>query len=126
MIKSIFRLIENRLESFLRLVFLTCFSLYSNFSKSFFLSLFDRSSSSDFLSFSSTFFSMFLSSCADKTFLPFLFHFIHIFHAFFMHFKGNFWTYRYLGFLIFELVSFKIDHWVFVLRCCKHVSHALI
>ena len=35
---------------------------------------------------------MFLSSCASTTFLPLLFHFIHIFHAFFMHFRWNFWT----------------------------------
>ena len=102
------------------------FTLFKLFKKPFALSLFDRSGSSEFLSFSSKFFSRFLSSCANKTFLPFPFHFIHIFHAFFIHFKGNFWTYRNLGFLIFEMVFFQTDHWVFVLRCCKHVSHALI
>ena len=59
---------------------------------------------------------MFLSSCASTTFLPLLFHFIHIFHAFFMHFRCNFRTYWYLGFLIFELVFVQIEQWVFVLR----------
>ena len=96
------------IQSFLKQAFLTCSSLYSNFSKSFLLSLslFNRSSSSDFLLFSSKFFSRFLSFCAGKTFLPFIFHFIHIFHAFFTHFKGIFRTYRNLGSLIFELIYF--------------------
>ena len=99
-IESNFWQIENRFESFLKQDFLMCSSLYSNFSKSILLSLFDRSTSSQFLSFSSYFFSRFLSSSAGKTFLPLLFHFIHTLHAFFMHFRWNFRTYWILGFLI--------------------------
>ena len=124
-----FRSIESKigLRVFLKQAFLMCSSLYSNFSKSFLLSL----SSTDpvqviFCHFLPNFSQVFLSSSAGKTFLPLLFHFIHILHAFFMHIRWNFWTYRNLGFLIFELVSFKFDHWVFVLRWCKHDSHALI
>ena len=44
-----------------------------------------------------------------RPFYPFFF----ILFTYFMHFKGTFQTYRNLGFLIFELVSFKIDHWFF-------------
>ena len=57
-----------------------------------------------------------------RPYYPFFF----ILFTFFIHIRCNFRTYRFLGFFIFVLVSFKIDHWVFVLRCYKHVSHALI
>ena len=129
LIQSNFRPIKNWSKSFLKQAFLTCSSLYSNFSKSFLLSL--SLSSTDplqviFCHFLPNFSQGFLSSSAGKTFLPFLFHFIHILHAFFMHIRWNIWTYRNLGFLIFELISFKFDYWVFVLRWCKHDSHSLI
>ena len=81
-IKSNFQPIENRSKSFLKQAFLTYSSLYSNFSNNILLSLFDQSTSSQFLSSSSYFFSRFLSSSAGKTFLPLRFHFIHILHAF--------------------------------------------
>ena len=56
-----------------------------------------------------------------RPYYPFFF----ILFTFFMHFRCNFRTNRFLGFLIFELVSFKIDHWFFVLWCYKHVSHSI-
>ena len=122
-IKSNFRQIENCSKNFSKQAFLTCSSLYSNFSKSFLLSLFVRSSSSQFFFVFFLFFlKVFFLQVPIRPFYSFFF----ILFTYFMHFKGNFWTYKNLGFFIFELVSFEIDHWVFVLRCCKHFSHALI
>ena len=121
-IKSNFQPIENRSKSFLKQAFLTYSSLYSNFSNNILLSLFDQSTSSQFLSSSSYFSQGFCLQVPVRPFYPFVF----ILFTYFMHFRWNFQTYRILGFLIFELVSFKIDHWVFVLRCYKHGSHALI
>ena len=42
-----------------------------------------------------------------RPYYPFFF----ILFTFFMHLRWNFRTYGFLGFLIFELISFKIDHW---------------
>ena len=71
---------------FLKQVFLTCSSLYSNFSKSFLLSLRSIHLKSNFCRFLPNFSQGFLSSSASKTFLPLLFHFFShtscIFHAF--------------------------------------------
>ena len=77
-----FRLIKIRSDGFFKSFFSHVFFTLFNFSKSFLLSLFDRFISSQFLLFSSYFFSRFLSLSARKTFLPLLFHFIHILHAF--------------------------------------------
>ena len=101
-------------------VFITLFIL---FQKAFSLFFFDRSTSSQFFChFLPNFSQGFCLQVLIRPFYPFFF----ILFTIFMHFRWNFQTYRFLGFLIFELVSFKFDHWVFVLRCCKHVSYALI
>ena len=64
---------------FLKQVFLTCSSLYSNFSKSFLLSLRSIHLKSNFCRFLPNFSQGFLSSSAGKTLLPLLFHFIYFF-----------------------------------------------
>ena len=77
-IKPLFLSIENRSEGFLK----TCF-LHVFFSiQTFWLSLFDRSKSSQLLSFSLKIFQRFLSFKAGKTLLPLIFSFIFMFHAF--------------------------------------------
>ena len=78
-----FRLIEIRSEGFFKKAFsLTYSSLYSNFQKSFcFLSSTDPPQT-NFCHFFPYFSQRFLSSSASMSFLPLLFHFIHIFHAF--------------------------------------------
>ena len=124
-IKPNFRPIEIRSEGFLKSFFSNVFFTLFNFSKSFLLSL--SLSSTDppqtfFCRFLPNFSQRILSSSAGMYFLPLLFLFIHIFHDF----RCNFQTYWILGFLIFELFSFKLKHWVFVLRWYKHESHALI
>ena len=85
------------------------FFTIQNFSKcSFSLSLSstDPYSKQFFLLFSLNFSQRFLSSSFGKTILPFLFQFF----FFFLHaFKGEFQTYRNLGFLVFSMISFKID-----------------
>ena len=78
-IKSNFRSIEIRIESFLKPMFITCSSLFKTFQNTF-LSLFDRSRSQrKFLSFSFKNFVRFFSFKAGKTLLPFLFHLFTVF-----------------------------------------------
>ena len=87
-IKSSFRLIENRIESFLKPWVFTCSITFKLFQNTF-LSLFDRSRLQIIvfivLSFSLKFLQGFLSSKAGKTFLPLLFHLF----SCFMHFREN-------------------------------------
>ena len=66
----------------------------------------------NFFRFLPIFSQRFLSLRIGKTILPFLFWFNLIFHAF----KGKFRTYRNLGFLVFFIISYKIDQWVFVVE----------
>ena len=109
-IESIFRSIEIRLESFLKHEIFTCSSLFQKFQKAI-LSLFDWSRFKDkiFVIFPQSF-SRFLLSSTSKTLLPFPFWFNLIFYAF----KGKFRTYGIFGFLVFSMISFKIDQWVFI------------
>ena len=78
-----FRPIEIRSEGFFKKAFsLTYSSLYSTFQKSFcFLSSTDPPQT-NFCHFFPYFSQRFSSSSAGMSFLPLLFHFIHIFHAF--------------------------------------------
>ena len=118
-----FQPIENRSESFLKNFSHMIHHIVHIFSKAFSLSFLDQSTSSQsFVVFFLIFLKGFCLQVSVRPYYPFFF----ILFTFFMHFRWNFQTYRFLWFLIFELVSFKIDHWFFVLRCCKHVSHALI
>ena len=102
-----FQSIKNRIESFLKPLFLTCSSLFKPFSKHF-LSLFDRSKgqSARFLLFSSKFLQGFLSSKAGKTFIPLLFHLF----SCFMHFrenvepKGN-WDFWWFNLFLSQLIN---------------------
>ena len=119
-IKPIFRPIKNCSQSFLKNISSSCVLHYfKTFQKAFWFSLFDRSNSSKFFSFSLNFFLGFLSSSTSKTFLSFPFQFNLILHAFFHAFKEKFRTYRNLEFLIFEMFFVQIDQWVFVLRWYK-------
>ena len=81
-IKPLFLSIENRSEGFLKTCFLHVFFSIQTFSKTFWLSLFYRSKSSQLLSFSLKIFQRFLSFKAGKTLLPLIFSFIFMFHAF--------------------------------------------
>ena len=122
-IESNFWSIENQLENFLKKAFLTCSSHYSYFFKK--LSLSSSSTDPlqvDFCRFLPNFSQGFCVQVSVRPFYPLVF----ILFTIFMHFRWNFQTYRFFGVFIFELVSFKFDHWVFVLKCCKHVSYALI
>ena len=101
----------------LRMLF-TFFKLFQNLSH---YSLLDRSNLKSF-SFSTSNLQGFFSSSACKSLLPFLFQFIHTFHAFSLKFLNS-W---FLGFLNFGLFLFTFDHWVFVFRWYKHDPHALI
>ena len=89
-IESVFRLIENRVENFLK----TDFHVFKlTFSKVFnFFSLYRTQSrlQSTFLSFSSILFARFFSPKADKTFLPFLLHLFSLFMHQIMRYLGNF------------------------------------
>ena len=114
---------QKLVREFLKKAFLTCSSHCSHFFKK--LSLFSSLTNPlqvNFCCFLPKFSQGFCLQVPVRHFYPFFF----ILFTFFMHFRWNFGTYRFLGFLIFELVSFKFDQWLFVLRCCKHVSHALI
>ena len=94
-------------------VFLSCvLRTFQIFSKALSLFLLDWSNLSLFCHFLPNFSQVSLSSSVGKTFLPFLFQFIHNFHAFLLKFLNL----RLLGFLIFRLFSFTFDHWVFVSR----------
>ena len=79
-----------------------------------------------FLSFSWSKFPRFFSSIFGKTFIPFLFHHITCFHAFFINFFRDFCTLENLGFLIKIEFLFKSKPWVFVHASFKHDSHTLI
>ena len=89
-IESVFQLIENRVENFLK----TDFHVFKlTFSKVFnFFSLYRTRSrlQSTFLSFSSILFARFFSPKAGKTFLPFLLHLFSLFMHQIMHYLGNF------------------------------------
>ena len=115
------KIIKRAFFFFFKPLFLTCSSLFKFVSNTV-LSLFDRSKGQNkFFSFSFKYFARFLSSYTSKTFLPLL-SFIFIIHAF----KGDFRTYEILGFFMFLILSFTIDHWVFVIGCYKHDPCALI
>ena len=73
-IEPIFRSIKNRIESFLKPLFITCSSLFKLFKNTFSLYSIGLRLLARFLSFSSKIFARFFSSKAGKTFLPFLLH----------------------------------------------------
>ena len=97
-IEPIFRSIKNRIESFLKPLFLMCFSLFKLFKNTFSLYSIGPRLLARFLSFSSKNFARFFSSKADKTFLPFI---LHLFSCF-MHFGENFGPWRIWGFWCFK------------------------
>ena len=117
-IESNFRSIKNRSKSFLKTLVFHVFVTIQTFQK-FFLSLssFGQGSKKNFLSFSFKFLQGFLTSKAGKTFLPFLFHLFFMFHAFIFILFGKISKLRKIWFLLISIFSFKIDHWVFVMRC---------
>ena len=85
-IKSIFRSIENRIESFLKPLFLTCSNTISKLSNAF-LSLFDRSKipSKIFCHFRPNFFKGFCHLRPVRHLYPSFFIYFHVF----MHFREN-------------------------------------
>ena len=95
---------EGFLKGFLSHVFFTLF----NFSKSFLLSLSLRPIHLKpiFVIFFIIFLKFFYLQVPVCPFYPFFF----ILFTFFMHFRCNFRTDRILGFLMFQLVSFKFNH----------------
>ena len=103
-IKSVFLSIENRSESFLKTSFLHVFFIIQIFSKTFSLSLFDRSKSSQLLSFSLKLFQRFLSFKAGKTLLPLLFHLF----SCFLHFREKFEPMKIWGFWCFQSFLSKL------------------
>ena len=103
-IESVFRSIENCSESFLKTTFLHVFFTIQIFSKTFWLSLFYRSKSSQLLSFSLKNFQWFLSSKAGKTLLPLLFHLF----SCFMHCWENFELMKFWGFWWFQSFLSKL------------------
>ena len=108
-----FRLIKIRSDGFFKSFFSHVFFTLFNFSKSFLLSLFDQSTSNLlFVVFFLIFLKGFCLQVSVCPFYPFLF----FLFTYFMHFRCNFRTYWILGFLIFGLFSFKLNHWVFVFR----------
>ena len=122
-IKSIFSTDRKSVRRCFKRLFSHAHHTVHTFSKAFSLSFLDRSTSNQFFV---VFFLIFLQGfCLQVSVRPY-YPFFFILFTFFIHIRCNFWTYRFLGFFIFVLVSFQIDHWVFVLRCYKHVSHALI
>ena len=110
-IKSIFQSIENRSESFLKHTIFTCSSLFKTFQKALSLSLWPIQIQSQFFChFPLNLSQGFCRLALVRPFYPFFFGLI----SFFMHLKGKFWTYEILGFLVFSMISFKIDQWVFI------------
>ena len=89
-IKSNFRSIENRMESFSKNFVSHVFNHYfKKFQKLFSLSSIGLRFQARFLLFSHKFLQGFLSFKAGKTFLPLLFHLFSCFMHFFMHFREN-------------------------------------
>ena len=88
-----FQPIEIQFDGFLKIFFFHVFFTLFNFSKKLFaLSLRPIHLKPSFCHFLPNFSQRILSSSANISFLPLLFLFIHIFHAFFIHFRCNFWT----------------------------------
>ena len=104
-----FRSIENRLESFLKHEIFICSSLFKIFQNALSLSLSLQPihiQSNFFCCFRSIFLKGFCLLASVRLFFPSFFSFF----FFFLHaFKGEFQTYRNLGFLVFSMISFKID-----------------
>ena len=112
---------ERRL--FLKRLFTHVFFILSKAFSIFFSILFlDRSNLSLFVIFFLNISNGFCPQALVRPKYPFLFNLI----TFFMHFFKNILNIGNLGFSIFRLFLFTFDHWVFVLRCFKHHSHALI
>ena len=111
---------ENRL--FKRLLLSRVLHIFKSSSDFFSLLFFDQSNLRDFCCFLPQNFPRFLSSSIGKTFIPFLFQFNYMFHAFFFE---NF-KHRKLGIFYFSIVFNHFVDWVFVLRYYKHDSYALI
>ena len=110
-IKSVFQSIENCSKSFLKHEIFTCSSLFKTFQKALSLSLWPIQIQSQFFCrFPSNFLQGFCLLAPVRPFYPFFFGLI----SFFMHLKGKFRTYGILGFLVFSMISFKIDQWVFI------------
>ena len=122
-IESNFRSIQNRIESLLKPLILMCSSLFKTFSKHLSFALRSVKESNQFLSFSSIFLQRFLFSYTSKTLLPFFFHLFSLFMHFFIHLRDIFRPMKNLGFLI---LSFKIDHWVFVVGWYTTIPWCLI
>ena len=100
--------IEIRSEGFLKGLLSHVFFTLFNFSKSFLLSLSLRPIHLKpiFVIFFLIFLKFFYLQVPVCPFYPFFF----ILFTFFMHFRCNFRTDRILGFLMFQLVSFKFNH----------------
>ena len=96
------------------------FTFSKVFKKIFSLSSTDLESLSIFCHFPSNCFQGFYHLAPLRPFYHFSF-FMHIF----MHFRDIFGPSNFWGFLMFEMISFKIDQWVFVIEWCNHVSHDL-
>ena len=102
-----FWLIENRSESFLKGFSHVIHHTVHSFSKALSLLLGPIHLKSIFVVFFLIFLKGFCLQVLVRPYYPFFF----ILFTFFMHLRWNFRTYGFLGFLIFELISFKIDHW---------------
>ena len=120
LIEPVFRSIEHRESSFLKIVF---WLIQTTFSKLFqpFLSLSNlaRLYRRFFVVFD-LIFARFFSHKASKTFIPLILFLFSWFHALFHAFKGHFRTFLTLGFLLIQCYFSEIDHWVLLVYCYIH------
>ena len=106
LIEPQFRLIEIQKLSLLKSFTFTCSSLFQKVLDFFSLSHFDRSNLRDFCFFLPQISPRFLFSSIGKTFIPFLFQFNYMFHAFFF----KIFEHRKFGIFIFRLFLNIFDH----------------
>ena len=120
LIEPVFRSIEDRESSFLKIVF---WLIQLTFSKLFqpFLSLCDlaRLHRRFFVIFD-LIFARFFSHKVGKTFIPLILFLFSCFHAVFHAFKGYFRTFLNLGFLLIQCYFSEIDHRVLLVYCYIH------
>ena len=127
LIETNFRSSENRVESFLKHLILTCSNTFSKSFQTLSLSIrLIKSPIKIFCHFPPFFLQGFYPLRPVTHFYPSFCIFFFIFHALNHAFVGKFQTYRFLGFLMFQAYFLQIDHWVFVIWGCITVLGDLI
>ena len=122
LIKPVFRLIEDRISGFLKTVLWLFQNIFFKSFSTFLLSPTWQGSTSHFLLFSSSIFARFSSLKAGKTILSLLLVLFSCFHAF----RGYFWNFWFLRFVMIQGLFSKIDHWVLMGYWYIHVWYWLI